>query len=79
MKTDTHPVRMIVEKFPSVGWLASELGVEDVTIRNWYNRKPYSIPATYWPEIIRLARSEGRDLDYPDLVAANAHHAETAA
>jgi hypothetical protein len=51
----------IFNAWPSAAALAHDIGVPDVTVRQWRNRSG-SIPPRYWERIQRAALSNGHSL-----------------
>ena len=47
--------------------LASDIGEQGVTVRQWRNRN--SIPPRYWPKIIKAAAIKGKLLEWRQFVA----------
>lgn len=61
----------IFSVWPSAAAMARDIGVPDVTVRQWRNRSG-SIPVRYWNVIREAAKAKGVDLDLQVFVPAEA-------
>ncbi|WP_425502149.1 carph-isopro domain-containing protein [Sphingobium jiangsuense] len=57
----------IFSVWPSAAAMARDIGVPDVTVRQWRNRSR-SIPVRYWAAIIDAAKDRGVALSYQDFI-----------
>jgi hypothetical protein len=72
------PFKSIVARFPDREAIANDLGVKEITVRQWGNRN--SIPSSYWTKLVELAPKHGVDLSLDELasIAATPSKADAA-
>lgn len=61
----------IFSVWPSAAAMARDIGVSDVTVRQWRNRSG-CIPVRYWNAIREAAKVRGADLELDVFVPAEA-------
>ena len=67
----------IVDRFPDRYAIALDLGVEEITVRQWGNRN--SIPSPYWARLVELAPAHGVSLSLSELAEIAESPSETPA
>lgn len=70
------PAYQIIESLGGKSAVAAELGLDKSTLSRWCKEAPGGtggvIPQRYWPQLLQMARRQGRDISVKELAGIGA-------